>query len=57
MVRRVQYTDWHEVRERMERGASTIFEKGRETVKEVGEQGQKAKDPVFASASVRGREG
>jgi hypothetical protein len=41
----------------MERGASTIFEKGRETVKEVGEQGQKAKDPVFASASVRGREG
>jgi hypothetical protein len=57
VVRRLQYTDWTEVRERIERGAERVWSKVREGVREVEEKGEKAKEPVFADTSVRGTRG
>ncbi|KIW05225.1 uncharacterized protein PV09_03763 [Verruconis gallopava] len=55
LVRKVQYTDWAEVRERMERGAAKAWASVREGVKEVGEKAEKAKEPEFVSTSVRAK--
>ena len=55
-VRKLQYTDWHEVRERIEIGAGRVWGKVREGVAEVGEKGREAAEPAFESASVRTQE-
>lgn len=57
VVRKVQYTDWSEVREQIEKGAERVWGSVRDSVGEVKELGEKTKEPVFAQASVRGREG
>jgi altered-inheritance-of-mitochondria protein 5 len=58
VVRKVQYTDWAEVRDQMERGAGRVWGNVREGVKEVGKQAdEKVKEPVVAEITGRGREG
>jgi hypothetical protein len=57
VVRKVQYTDWSEVRDQIQRGAGKVWGNVKEGVAEVKEAGEKAKEPVLAEVQGRGREG
>ena len=55
-VRKVQYTDWQEVRERIEVGAGRVWGKVTEGIAEVGEKGREAAEPAFKDASLRAKD-
>lgn len=60
LVRKIQYTNWHEVRERLEKRASAVWHKTSAQIKDAGdavvEKGKEAA-PKLAPGVVRGREG